>query len=54
MSVYDEYLKLTLEDHYTDVDKSTLGTSGRTVHVYAINYNILKIKNDIASLTYAN
>ena len=50
----NQYLKLQLEDHYTDVDKTTLGTGGRSIHVYAINYNILHIKNGLAGLSYAN
>ena len=49
----NKVLYLELENHFTDVDKSVSGT-GRSVHIYAINYNLLRIKSGLAGLAYAN
>lgn len=50
----NKVLYLELEEHYKNPDKTVAATGGRSIHIYAISYNILKIKSGLAGLTYAN
>ena len=45
-------LRLELNTHYDDISQTVESTNGRTISVYARNYNILSIKNGECKLVY--
>ena len=41
-----------LNTHYDDISQTVESTNGRTISVYARNYNILSIKNGECEMVY--